>query len=237
MSIKRLDWDSSFFGCEVFGAYPQAGIDLAMVMQQLRQAGADLAYFFLEEGQEQLFAELSRAGAVLYDEKLTYGKRLQAFSGETVVSPLAVEAYRGPVTDELLDLAIQAGHESRFRKDPRLAAYFGTLYRLWITRSLEGVMADRVFVCRDGDSIKGMITCKIADDGTGSIGLIASDAASRGQGLGPCLVRQTELFYNQNNIEISTVVTQQSNKEACRFYEKAGYSIWRKQYVFHLWFN
>jgi len=237
MNIKRLDWDSSFFGCEVFGAYPQVGDDLARLMQQLREQGAELVYFYLEEGQEQLFPELVRAGAVLYDDRLTYRKPVGAPTGETVVSPLTMEAYQGPLTDELLGLAIQAGHDSRFRRDPRLTPYFEALYKIWITKSLEGVNADRVFVCRDGDSIKGMVTCKIMGDGTGNLGLMASDVTLRGQGIGQRLVGATDLFFYQNNIGTSTLVTQQTNKVACRFYDIGGWSVSRRNYIFHLWFN
>ena len=50
---------------------------------------------------------------------------------------------------------------------PRLTAYFEPMYKLWMINSLNGVMADKLFVYRSGDGIEGMASCKIREGETG----------------------------------------------------------------------
>ncbi len=124
-------------------------------------------------------------------------------------------------------------------EDPRLLPFFEPLYRLWMSNSLKGTMADVVFVCGSDSAVKGFVTCKIREDRTGdrtgSIGLIATDGAYQGQGIGQSLIEATDAWYKANRILTSTVVTQQSNVPACRFYEKAGFTIRKTEYIYHLW--
>jgi dTDP-4-amino-4,6-dideoxy-D-galactose acyltransferase len=236
VEIRRLDWDSQFLGLEVFGinlSSIEGAVDIGGVIRSLRDAGAGLAYFFLKDNDLLVHNQLTESGAVLYDQKVTYGKELMPDAAKV---PQEVEIYQGDVTDELLKLAYLAGHESRFRKDPRLLPYFKTLYELWMTNSLNGAIADRVFIYRLGNSIKGMVTCKILADKVGSIGLIATDAGCQGRGLGTGLVKATEDYY-EGKVTTSTVVTQKTNIQACAFYEKAGFREYKTEYVYHLWFN
>ena len=236
MELKRLDWDCRFFEAEVFGIHlhpADPAIDVEATIASLREEGAALAYFFLEKRDAALQEQLEKNGAVLYDEKITYGKEL---GSEGSVPPGEVRAYGGGLSDELLKLVLLAGHDSRFRKDPRLSAYFERLYTLWIENSLNGSIADRVFVY-GGDKIKGMATCKIREDRTGSIGLIATGTAYQGQGIGRALLQATDHYYRANAVKTSTVVTQKTNEQACLFYEKEGFTEYKTEYVYHLWFN
>jgi ribosomal protein S18 acetylase RimI-like enzyme len=121
--------------------------------------------------------------------------------------------------------------------------------------SLDGLIADRVFVYREAGVIKGMVTCKITgptagqqegEEGgpgdrqagrVGSIGLIATGAAHQGKGIGRSLLRATDHYYRANGVETSTVVTQKTNIQACLFYEKEGFTEYKRQFVYHLWLN
>lgn len=244
MEIKRLDWDSDFLGLEVYGVSLHTHREPEQIQRMvdvLRQSGAGLAYLFVGTDDAILKDTLADCGAILYDEKLTYGKLLGgnvSASTAGTAAPTAgtdIRAYRGAMTDQLLQLAILAGHESRFRKDPRLLPFFEPLYRLWMSNSLKGTMADAVFVCGSDSAVKGFVTCKIREDGTGSIGLIATDGAYQGQGIGQSLIEATDTWYTAKKILTSTVVTQRSNLQACRFYEKTGFTIRKTEYIYHLW--
>ncbi len=234
MAPQRLDWDSNFFGLEVFHVQLQPSSDIPAVVVSMRQMGARLCYFFLKEPDAAVQGQLVSLGAILYDEKITYGKTL--YGDSTAVSP-AIETYTGDLTDQLLQLAFQAGHESRFRKDPRLQDRFEELYKLWMVNSLNGTIADKVFIYRAEGTIKGMVVCKIREDQSGNIGLLAADAGSRRKGIGKCLVDATEDFYRSRQVNVCTVVTQRSNLQACRFYERAGFTECQTEYVYHLWLN
>jgi len=69
------------------------------------------------------------------------------------------------------------------------------------------------------------------------VGLIATAAAYQGQGIGTALLSATDVYYFDNNVDTSTVVTQKSNSQACFFYERAGFAEYKTEYVYHLWFN
>jgi ribosomal protein S18 acetylase RimI-like enzyme len=258
VEIKRLSWDSDFFGIEVFGSWVHDLPDAGTLIPSLRDTGAGLVYIFLQQNLDRLHGQLLAHGAVLYDEKITYAKApepgapepggslpggslpgvsLPGGSRPYPGSGDIIEAYRGPLTDDLLRLSYLAGHESRFRKDPRLSGSFETLYRLWITNSLNGSVADRVFVCRTEEGIRGMVTCKIGGDGQGSIGLIATDASCQGRGIGRRLVRMAEEYCSAKGATALSVVTQASNTQACRFYENAGFTVCKRENVYHLWLN
>ena len=243
MEVKRLDWDSAFFGLEVFGAQVGRGANIREMTRALQSSGADLVYIFLQEPDADLDKQLTASGAILYDEKITYGKELTHLShtdhSRTTREGISesLEVYEGPLTDDLLRLAIMAGHESRFRKDPRLSDHFEPLYKLWMTNSLNGSFADKVFVFKAEDGIKGMASCKIRGDQMGSIGLIATDAGFQGKGVGKSLVQAIDFYYQDNNVKTSTVVTQKSNIQACNFYEKAGFTVYKLEHVYHLWFK
>lgn len=237
LDIKRLDWDSEFLAREVFGVtvpdVADEAPDAAGLIRSLRGQGASLAYLFVASGDPALHRQLTDGGAVLFDEKVTYGKRLTAAPpGDN-----AIEIYNGVLTDELLALAILAGHESRFRKDPRLYPFFEPLYKRWMINSLKGTMADIVLVYRQGDGIRGMVTGKVGVDGIGNIGLLATDGAWQGKGVGRMLLRAVEDYFRSRGAETSTVVTQRNNTAACDFYERSGFTIFKTEYIYHLWFN
>ena len=237
MEVKRLDWDSDFFGLEVFGVQIGHGANIPEMTRSLQKAGADLGYIFLQEPDADLDKQLTASGGILYDEKITYGKELTSLLHTDSGVSESLEVYEGQLTDDLLRLAIIAGHESRFRKDPRLSDHFELLYKLWMTNSLNGSFADKVFVFKVEDEIKGMATCKIRGDRSGSIGLIATETGFQGKGVGKSLVQAIDLYYRDNNVKTSTVVTQKSNIQACNFYEKAGFTVYKLEHVYHLWFK
>jgi dTDP-4-amino-4,6-dideoxy-D-galactose acyltransferase len=244
LEIKRLDWDSSFLGREVYSVILTRDDDVlppATLVRTLEDAGASLAYLHLDHADPSFHAQLTASGALLCDEKVTYAKPVQPVSsnppGAAGRPVLTVEAYQGGLTDELLGLAILAGHESRFRKDPRLLTHFEPLYRLWMINSLNQTMADIVYICRTGPAIVGMATARVREDGTGNIGLIATHIDYQGWGIGTELIRATDNFFSERKVLTTTVVTQRTNNRACRFYEKAGFICSKTEFVYHLWIN
>jgi dTDP-4-amino-4,6-dideoxy-D-galactose acyltransferase len=234
LDIKRLDWDSQFLGREVYGVTVAADADVAGMVAALRERDASIAYLFVGPDDAGLHARLTDHGAVLYDEKVTYGKELkEADEGGNE----GVEVYKGELTDQLLALAILAGHESRFRKDPGLRPFFEPLYKLWMINSLKGTMADAVLVYRADAGIRGMVTCKTGADGIGRIGLIATDGAWQGKGVGRRLMKAAQEFFLTRQMDKCTVVTQRTNTGACGLYERSGFTIYKMEIIYHLWFN
>ena len=234
MEIRFMEWDSSFFNCQIYLLLqPECGVSLSDLKVQLQQLNADLVYIISSSRMEKFENELYQQGGSLKDIKITYIKHL----GETPVncSPMA-EDYSGEVNSSLIKLALEAGQYSRFREDARLSLDFERFYRTWIENSVNKSIADKVFTISSENQIAGMITCKVEKD-EGRIGLISVDSEQRGLGLGRKLINCVENFYASQKIYNSVVATQQANKNACVFYETCGYHIFKKEYIYHWWIN
>lgn len=235
MEVNFLPWDSDFFKARIFSIRVSPGTepDISRLSNSLHAENASMAYVFVEGNNAVWQSALVEQGASLYDEKVTYGKEVPDQTGLTFDN---VSVYKGGMNNDLMSLALDAGFDSRFKKDPRFTPWFESLYQLWITNSLNGSMADAVLVYEHGSSLAGMVTCKIKN-GTGSIGLIATNGPVRGKGIGSGLIQATDAFYRSKGVKYSTVVTQATNMQACRFYEKNGFTIIKKEFVYHWWFK
>ncbi len=232
MVIKSLKWDSAFFNKKVYAVSAVSDADeAAEIEDQLLRLSADVAYIFIAETDINLQSSLEKYGAILVDKKITFYKELFK-EQETGFDEII--AYNGELNDELLSLSLEAGEYSRFKQDPFFEPEFKRLYTTWISNSLKRLNANELFVCKKNEIIKGMVTCKV-EDGCGSIGLIATEKASRGKGIGKKLMNAVENYFIQNNAFASSVVSQQTNMGACKFYERVGYRQIQKQYVYHWW--
>jgi dTDP-4-amino-4,6-dideoxy-D-galactose acyltransferase len=165
----------------------------------------------------------------LVDTKLTFEKVINEHPSDQ--NP-RIESYTGPATPKLIDLAVQSGQYSRFKKDPRLNPHFIDMYRMWIEKSVEGKLADVVLVALDGDALNGFVTIK-KNDNKSIVGLIAVDEAVRGKGIGKELLLAVENWGRLNNCNVISINTQEENSGACNFYRKTGYDVAKSQYVFH----
>ncbi|MCK6488896.1 MAG: GNAT family N-acetyltransferase [Planctomycetes bacterium] len=234
--LEPLPWDSSHFGFGVARctyARPRSG-QLAELRTRMRAASLRLCYLFAEaaEGPD---SDLDPQ-APLVDLKTTFVRALTGL-GPAAAEP-ALRPLRGTaLTPALLALTIASGWSSRFRRDPCLpAAKADALYEIWIRRSLAGEIADQVFAwCDNGsDQPLGFVTIALRED-MGSIGLIAVAPAARGRGIGASLVDAALRHASAKGAQRLEVVTQGANQEACRLYQRCGFTLAQRSRVFHVW--
>ena len=232
MKIEYRKWDSEFFNFKIgsLNITDKSLEDIYRISSIQAKENYDLLYIFSENYNTGLNKELYKTGAILIDKKVTYHKPI---SGTSITNE-TVKAYSGWITEELEELAYESGHKSRFKLDPRLNHKFKEMYKLWLENSLNGKMADRVFITKEQDKISSFVTVK-NKQGTGSIGLIAVSKQYQGKGIGKLLLDKTEEWYFNNGIIHAEVVTQLDNTGACRFYERNGYTVKNVQYIYHLW--
>ena len=235
MPIRRLEWDSRFFG------YPVAAVtcdralrpdDLPPLLREARGDGIRLIYLFAPVGAPALQAAIRKAGAIFLGCKREYVKQIR-FPPLPDPEPDIVPC--SETSPELELLALESGRHSRFRLDDGFRnGEFERLYREWLASSLRGENGKRVYVSGRGDAPRGLITLEPGEEIV-RIGLLAVAAAWRGQGLGRRLVAAAEGFCIQNRCAALHVATQTANPKACRFYERCGF---RKIYdieCYHAW--
>lgn len=229
MNISHLEWDSKFFKLKV-GKVELDTLNAkqySTLLQEKEESQYDILYLFVAnlpniEERENLF---------LADKKVIYHKRIDPSS--TNDSNSHIENYTGQLREDLIDLALASGHKSRFIKDKRLIPQFKKLYTTWLEKSLDGSMADEVFIHQTKNKINGFVTVKNKQR-TGVIGLIAVDEKERGKGIGKGLILEAEQWYQSQGICECEVVTQLDNIGACRLYEQLGYTIKNIQYIYHI---
>jgi dTDP-4-amino-4,6-dideoxy-D-galactose acyltransferase len=228
--IRKLEWDSEFLGARV-GAidYKNQEFDFGSLA-----ASFDLIYFFADEPFEFSKEFIEYFSVSLTDEKITYYKKLShSAAPDKSIRMLEKEFI---ASEQVISIAIQSGAFSRFNVDQLFPdEKFKELYRLWCVNSINRKIAEQVFVYEFEKNIAGLITVG-SKNGIPDIGLLAVNDGYRGRGIGHKLVAAVEHWsINEKKINELQVVTQAANLPACMFYEKKGFHLQQKQYVYHCW--
>jgi dTDP-4-amino-4,6-dideoxy-D-galactose acyltransferase len=72
-------------------------------------------------------------------------------------------------------------------------------------------------------------------ESVGQIGLIAVNDRHQGKGVGSLLMNAARDWMIEAGVAVGRVVTQQDNRDACKLYERHGYSVIDTVYVYHFW--
>ena len=83
-----------------------------------------------------------------------------------------------------------------------------------------------ILAARAGDRVIGLCWCVLFDPGTGLEGEVAEvyvDPEFRSRGIGGRLLRQAVELFRQRNVTFAAVWTRESNPQAVRLYEEAGF--------------
>ena len=233
---KFLPWDSNFFGfdvgiCHVKEANTESVVSMLSAM---RKDGMKLAYLSSPFKLDIDFSFLTDIGGQLVDVKTTYQKSLQSLRNDRSYNE--VKAFEGKVPSEkLVSLSIQSGAFSRFKIDENISnKKFKELYSLMIANSVNKSIAHDVFIYEEDNEITGVVTIKYEGE-VGKIGIIAVDTDQRGKGIGKKLMESSEFYLWSNQCLQVEVITQDSNRLACKFYESCGYQIKSVEYFYHFW--
>lgn len=228
MLIKTMKWDSSFFGIKI-GKIDVADFTLSDFEKAKNKFG--LIYIqALSDNCEHL--ETIKSFAHFEDRKLIYSKKIS----KTVLSDNDVSVYNSKIANKkLVSLALLSGVYSRFKLDPNFKKKdFEQLYRKWIENSVTKKMAFCVLIAGDEKNPDGFITIQQNGD-VAQVGLFAVNNNAQNKGIGKKLLSTAEYFAQINNFDTLKIATQESNKHACKFYEKCGYTIQSNINTFHYW--
>lgn len=231
--IKYLEWDSNFLGFKV-GSISQLNTEtLEQALEYAKSEKYKLIYLFAAADCFVPTDFLQKYNGKLVDRKVLY---VYGLSDQVITNYDQTNLYTSPeVSDDLLQLAYESGKYSRFKLDKNLTPkVFTDMYKLWIENSVNGQMADRIYVVEQDNKITAMLTLKEKSE-TLHIGLIATAVESQGRGFGKQLInrtRQTAFELGLKNIEVPT---QYDNKQACRFYEACGFQVKSIINIYHFW--
>jgi dTDP-4-amino-4,6-dideoxy-D-galactose acyltransferase len=216
--ITHLHFDSSLFGYPVGKFLTDEFWDEAAFIEQAKDF--HLVYIFSKKP-----INLNSERIHQIDIRLTFEKELKK---STVADP-KIKPYTDILTDQLLSLALESGIHSRFNTDPNFKnGEYKKLYQVWIQKALD---QQQVLIA---DEISGFVTYGLSEQ-EAQIGLIAVDLQHRGKGLAKSLVQAAEKYAFQKGAQTLTIGTQQTNLPACNLYQKLGYTLKEKVFVYHYW--
>ena len=98
-------------------------------------------------------------------------------------------------------------------------------------------MALEVLVYSVDEVLAGFITITNKSKTLTDIGLVAVDPKFQGKGIGGVLVEAAEKYSFVNGYKEIQVVTQEYNKNAVKLYQKKGFDLYNKTYIYHYWRN
>jgi len=230
--VKYLQWDSGFFGKKIGKIDLELSNDLNILLSDAKKMGYQLIYVFCNKNLEVDSEILKQFNGKLMDIKNLYEKECDTTKEQSTF----VSEYKSDfLTEELAQLAYESGKFSRFKLDENFKKEdFYKMYRIWIENSVNHQIADHVYVAKENEQIKGMVTLRINKE-NGQIGLMAVSPEAQGKGYGKSLIYACEKKLSETKIPKLKVPTQLENKQACRFYEKCGFQIKTVTHIYHFW--
>jgi dTDP-4-amino-4,6-dideoxy-D-galactose acyltransferase len=229
----ELTWDSDFFNKKI--GRIELKNDYVNLVENLEKAFKqqyDLVYVFGDKNTDIPSEILEKFNGKIVDRKITYTAQIESLRTKSTVEIKEFDKQNG---SKLYDLAYLSGTHSRFRLDEGLSIEnFKRLYREWIDKSVSYQIAKKVFVYENNGQIKGMVTLGVKEK-TANIGLIAVDETLQGKGVGMSLIDACVQYCKTVTIATLDVPTQLDNAQACRFYEKCGFTEKSVQNIYHFW--
>ena len=229
MEIKKLEWDSQFFGFPVGDVFIENESSFSGILNSN-------IFTFFQVRSESLIDIISDTHSLSHCEtKTVFSKNL---NGNSYVDISITDFDDEPIAENsFYNLAYESGKWSRYKQDKNIAEdKFQELYQLWIRNSINKSFASKFFYIKENENILAFVTFKI-NDNLAQIGLIAVSPNSQGKGLGKNILLKVENYCFQNNIKTLLIPTQLENEAACNFYLKMGYKISGKIVVKHFWKN
>lgn len=232
-TFKLLSWDSDFFNLKVAELEKNllSGTNRKEHLQSLIKEGVELAYYTTDVPIEE--DANSPYSSILVNEKVSVRKDLLKpgkFNDK-------VSLYDEKVpTKELIALAQRAGKFSRFNADPNIdTEKIMELYKIWITRSTEKIMASDVLVYKNNEGIiHGFVTIRL-DGKEGQIPLLAVSREAEGKGVSFALMQSVDSLLFNKGCHYYKSTTQADNRPAVTVFKRHGIKIKPVEYVYHLW--
>jgi len=230
MEIRTLQWDSDFFGLHIGRVDIQTAEDAIGLKRQRENLKLqfDLLYIF-----DLNDVGFEADGARLVDEKILYSKPCEPRKQFHEISLYKDTQPNG----DLYRLALVSGGYSRFKLDERLPkGSYERLYTRWIENACpkEGTNKQILIFTNVQRVAKGMITIDHTGE-LGHIGLVAVDTDVQHQGIGGKIMSTLDGYLFGKGVKMLEVPTQKANSDACRWYEKNGFTIQSIIPIYHWW--
>jgi dTDP-4-amino-4,6-dideoxy-D-galactose acyltransferase len=235
-TVKRLDWDSSFFGIPIGEMRATGEEDLVAGHGEATREHLRCLYLQIPSEHFALVQQAEALGFHLTGVHMSFVAEAPFRADLTGTGATHVRAAQLSDIDALQAIAATAHPDTRFFADPGFSREAcERLYTTWIRRSVEG-WADRVFVA-DHDATDGPIgyVTLHRNGNAARIGLIAVANGTRRAGIGRALMMEAFRWCDAQQVQAISVATQAQNTSALRFYMRCGFGVDRVDFWLHKW--
>jgi len=221
--IKKLDWDSEFFGLNIASIDTgNESPDFESIENFIRENRIELVEACCQISDKDLINKLEGEGYNFQDLRITYSIDLNGVPSKKEGVAFAEEKD----IPELKEIAAKVFFEdSRFNHEKIDEEKVKNFYQTWVEKAVSGTFDDFCIVSKEKEDIAGFITGKFQEDGVAKIGLVAVAGQHQGKGVGKALMAAFFNHCQDNKISKVEVVTEGKNLKASNFYIRNGYGL------------
>lgn len=233
---QLLEWDTQFFGRRIARvcAARLGPAEIRRIREWAKAETVACLYCLVPADDAESIRTTEDAGFRLADVRLT---RVHDLAGAAPAPPEGVEPFREEDLPSLRAIARVSHRDSRFYFDANFPRdRCDALYEAWIENSCAGD-AEAVLVARQGAGAAGYVTCELAGEGWGAIGLFAVAPESRRSGVGRRLLEGALAWFAARGCRRVRVVSQARNVASSRIYEELGFRTSSVEHYYHLWLS
>lgn len=234
--IKKLDWDTDFFGiksAKVILKRDINDIDINSIINYLKENkfkfvtiqntnNNDNNNYILKEVNRLFLTDVN----IQFEKVLDLNIRKECNDKDVIINSNI------SYNQDIEKIASESFIYSRFINDKNLNNG-KSVYSEWVKNAFE--KEDKFFVLNiQNNKVMGFLLFSIQNEQI-TIELIAVDSCSKHKGIGKKLINNLEAFAQKNNIKKINVGTQLNNLNAQNFYINCGFKHIINHSIYHLW--
>lgn len=223
MLIKKLPWDTKFFGFQMANLSFKKVTDLINLDEVARKEGIKFLQCCVPVKDLKKINVLEKKGFNFADLKISYVldlKQTKFLNAKEVVLASAKDFLC------LKKIAREVFKESRFYHPKFKRSKANQLYELWLEKAIKGTFDDFCLKIKDNKKKSvGFITAKSISSKEARIGLIGVAKNCQGQGYGKKILSTLNRYYQERGYLSLEVATQGKNLNANNFYLRNGFLI------------
>lgn len=238
--VKKLSWDSEFFG------FPVAFLSclhlnpaiVRFVFDFCRAHAIKLLEYQCDCHDRQSVLLAEKHGFNFADIRMTFERDLSAtFPAARFPDGFSLDTGSEADIPRLMEIADGLYLHSRYFFDTNFCRdKVRIFYQDWVRKAVTGSFDDQIFVLRDPSGPAGFCTIKYGDGGAARIRLVGLDPAFAGKNLGQVLLTGTLQQLVGRDVRYAQVVTQGRNYAAQRLYQRCGFITRKTELWYHKWF-
>jgi dTDP-4-amino-4,6-dideoxy-D-galactose acyltransferase len=223
VKLIRNDWESDFFGREIYRLEWQYDLALEELQRSLRNAPrVDLFEASFPAQRLDSLAVLTGAGFWVADILVDFEAPASCRSGPSSGGEVAIAVATEADLPCLLDTCLSLHFSSRYYRPPFLYEDGRRYYSRWTENAVHGQFDDICFIARRDGHIASFACARRIGSDAARIGLIGTRGADRRSGTTEMVWEQVASWAQSMGRNRLFVQTQLGNSRAIEFYGKMG---------------